>query len=387
MSQQKEIKQSALTKAKSQKPAAKKGPRPTTRPQGAPSQMRSALSTLFNFSTQRSRGDLADLAAIGEEGVDHINVHRSSKTELGHLLSTAAELDFLLFGKRFTSIDNLMMFYRSYCTVEALTTGPVGLVREFNRNSVEDYPSISNLFVVVCLGYVEIFKRNPALTEAMAENRLPLDSYFTEHGKRKRHKATTTLVQAVQEAFNAVRDKREPDLNKFMFPDFSRKMNTRATMEGKSLLEVVHSEFSPRAVREKFLENHADLANKIRQKERDRIAARRANREAAVKKDEAPVELGDAADIIKQQEADIRQIAKEVKETNEAVEQEVARLVANTSAVADPVEADGVTKVTKRTDDTVDFERPGIQNAAPNHDQLGTVDNSDPIAPAAPITK
>lgn len=396
MSQVNTAKSAALT---SKKPHAKKPARPAA-PQRtkAQSQMESQLTTLFNLSTQRSLGQMPDIKDIGEEGIDHINVHRNSKSKLGYLLSTAANHDFLLFNKRFTSIDNLNMFYRSHCTVDALATGSVGLVRDFNRSRVKSYPMIKNLFVVACLGYIEIFKRTPALMAAMEANKLPLDSYDfdKETKKRRRHQASATLVQAVQEAFQAVRDNREPDLRKFMFNDIARSTATRAALAGLSFEELVRSEFSPRAIRESFQTKHAELAAQIRDemtKHRDEQKALRNAKSAkpasvstADTLKQQAMELGDAVDILKQEKANTEKITQEVKETQEAVEQEVARLTANTT-LADPIEADGVTKITERTDDTVDFERQGVQNAAPSHDQLGTVDNSDPITPAAPITE
>lgn len=381
-----QAKTAALTKPK--KNRGYKGPRP----QQAQTQMETQLSNLFNLSSQRTRGHLPDIKNIGDEGVHHINVHRHSKSKLGFLLSTAASHDFMLFNKRFTSIDNLMLYYRSHCTVDALATGTVGLTRDFNRNRAKDYPQLKNLFVVACLGYMEIFKRTPALMQAMDANKLPLDSYDTQSDTklRRRHAATATLVSAVQEAFQAVRDNREPDLKKFMFNEVARSLAIRAGTEGFTFEEVVRSVFSPRTVREKFLAEHAELAAKFKADEQKRQQERKASRDAQtpkkVFKEQKPMELGDASDILKQEKANTEKITQEVKETQEAVEQEVARLTANTT-LADPIEADGVTKVTERTDDTVDFERQGVQNAAPSHDQLGTVDNSDPITPAAPITE
>ena len=336
MTQTKTANHAALTSKPGNKKPQGKGQKPNTQRHAyshAQTQMESKLSTLFNLSTQRARGQLAELKAIGEEGEGHINVHRNSKTKLGFLLSTAAQHDFTLFNKRFTSIDNLMMYYRSHCTVDALATGSVALARDFNRNRVKSYPSVKNLFVLACLGYMEIFKRNPVLLQAMEQNALPLDSYdLLDQGKqRKRHPASGTLVSAVQEAFQAVRDNREPDLKKFMFNDLARVLATRATLEGKTFLETATSEFSPRAFREEFNNKHAELAAQIRDEEQKRRQAQKEQRNA--KKAEPAVELGDTNEIIKgtvgleKIEDDVASSTEvAVEETAVAVDAEVAKV-------------------------------------------------------------
>jgi hypothetical protein len=333
--------------------------------------MESKLATLFNLSTQRARGQLADLRDIGEEGVGHINVHRNSKSKLGYLLSTAATHDFSLFNKRFTSIDNLTMYYRSHCTVDALATGSVGLAREFNRNRVKSYPAVKNMYVLTCLGYMEIFKRNPVLMEAMQANELPLDSYdVVDNGKtRKRHQASSTLVAAVQEAFQAVRDNREPDLKKFMFNDLARSLSIRATQEGKSFMEVVTSEFSPRAVREAFNTKHAELAEQIRQEEQkrraDQKAARNAKREDA--KPAAPVELGDANEIIKG-EVGLEVIKDEPADALHPVVVEAGQLAA--AAEANPLATEAAEEVAVCVDE-----------------EAVKAEAEAPVATAAPVTE
>lgn len=348
-----QAKTAALTKPK--KNRGYKGPRP----QQAQSQMETQLSNLFNLSSQRTRGHLPDIKNIGDEGVHHINVHRHSKSKLGFLLSTAASHDFMLFNKRFTSIDNLMLYYRSHCTVDALATGTVGLTRDFNRNRAKDYPQLKNLFVVACLGYMEIFKRTPALMQAMDANKLPLDSYDTQSDTklRRRHAATATLVSAVQEAFQAVRDNREPDLKKFMFNETARNLAVRAGTEGHTFEEVVRSVFSPRTVREKFLAEHAELAAKFKADEQKRQQERKASRDAQtpkkVFKEQKPMELGDASDmldgaaLVEKNVADraaakkitedektleaMKQVSADIQEHSEAYVEQSQQIVANTA--------------------------------------------------------
>lgn len=286
-------KQSALTQPKGNKQQAQRRPQHAQRGH-VQSQIESKLANLFNLNTQRSRGGLADLKSIGQDGQDHINVHRVSKNKLGFLLSTAALHDFTLFGKRFTSIDNMTIFYRSHCTVDSLATGPVGQIRDFSANSVKSYPPITNLYVLVCLAYVEIFKKLPDLLEAMRMNNLPLDSYyFPQKNVRQRHPASATLVSAIQEAFQAVRDNRDADLTKFMFQEKSRSIQTRSTLEGKTFLEIVRAEFAPKAIREDFYEKHADLAKELKDAEVARRAERKAQRDAAAAEAAKPTPVPD----------------------------------------------------------------------------------------------
>ena len=221
-------------------------------------QIESKLSILFN-RTRSTDGYLPNLADLGEEGVDHINVSRNSKTRLGYLLSSGARFDFHLFGRRFTTIENLLLFYRTHCTSNDYITVDIFSKSKLNQVASQ-FPPLYNMYVVVCLAYISIFKKNPELLEALNENTLPLDAYIERRDRtRTRHKASRSIIMAIQEAQNSIRDKRDPQLGMFMFRETSDKYNRLAYETQQTFTEVVVNDFAPERIATRFKQEFPDF--------------------------------------------------------------------------------------------------------------------------------
>lgn len=221
------------------------------------SQMESKLGALFN-RTRVYEGQLPDIETLGEEGVDHINISRGSKTRLGYLLTTNAEINFELFGTRFTSIDNLMLFYRSHCTMPVLATCSMNHARQKYTEQLDRFPFFQNMYVIVCLAYAAILKKTPELLEALNQNTLPLDNYYHDRAsdKRMRRKTSHLLVRAVTEAHKAVRNRKDPELEVFVFRDmingFKEAYYDIPYQENFSFYDFLYNEFSIKKVQERY---------------------------------------------------------------------------------------------------------------------------------------
>lgn len=236
------------------------------RPSHVQTQIESQLSQLFN-RTQVLSGNLPPIASLKEEGVDHINVNRRSRYNLGKLLSTGAELTFKLYGQTYASIDNLILFYRSHCSQPTIPMADQTANTRFFRTHIDKYPKFSNVFTLVCLAYIEIFKNNRALFEALLQNDLPLDSYVVKDNRKTRHATSQPLLLAIQEAFECVRDKREPRLQLFMFERDAQVLHREAALSGESFMKVHSYVYSHEAVLDRFKqiypELHAELDTSI----------------------------------------------------------------------------------------------------------------------------
>ncbi len=263
-----------------------------------PSKMESELSRLFN-RTRSFDGNLPHIETIGQEGVDHINVNRDSKTNLGKLLSTSSGLRFTLFGTRFNSIEHMMLFYRTHASQGSVPSLDKSAFMAW-RNAVRAYPNFQNIYVLVCLSYVAIFKdpENAALLEAMNANPVPLDSYSTqEDGKRNRHVTSSTLVRAIYEAHSAVKDDREPNLTVFMFRDLSDQMHHTAHSEGKKVNDVIRVFYEPATVAERFKVSHPDFVAPAIEVKKPNYGNKKKDKAAAPKPAEASTDLQDVHEL------------------------------------------------------------------------------------------
>lgn len=173
------------------------------------------LGALFNLTKGRE-GHVRDINSLGVEGVDHINVSRHSTTQLGFLLAPTTKLGFKLFGRNFSTVENLLMYYRSWCTIDSLATADYTTINELRNGSLKDFPHFANIYVVVCLAYVSIFKKHQAMFKAMESNMLVLDSYKEQHKVRTRPNTGLILVRAINEAYSSVAENRKPNLSIFM---------------------------------------------------------------------------------------------------------------------------------------------------------------------------
>ena len=222
-------------------------------------QLGDQLGALFNLTKGRE-GHARDINSIGVEGVDHINVSRHSTTHLGFLLAPTTKLGFKLFNRNFSTVENLLMFYRSWCTIGSLATADYSTINEIRNGSLKDFPHFANIYVVVCLAYVSIFKKHTALLDAMDRNMLVLDSYKEQNKVRSRPNTGLILVRAINEAYSSVIEKRHPNLSIFMNRDDGN--NYRAEFdklpynENFSLNEFIEMSFTPEAVQEYFKANY-----------------------------------------------------------------------------------------------------------------------------------
>lgn len=210
----------------------------------AKTQIEGQLENLFNRARS---GDhiLPPLEQYVQEGVDHINVHRNSTVHLGYLLSTQARLNFELYGLKFSSIANLMCYYRFHCMNEDIRTAELDPLNVYVNSNVRKFPPIANLYVVVCLGYMALFRSNPELLNALSMNDLPLDSYTESGGARTRHPSTRILIKAVREAHQSLVFERWPNLLTFVVKDQRSEM-ARVSRQNKVRFEEM---FAPEVIR------------------------------------------------------------------------------------------------------------------------------------------
>ena len=275
------------------------------------SQIESQLASLFTRA-RVAEGHFRDIKELGEEGIDHINVNRYSKTTLGYLLSTSAKIDFEVLGKKYNSIGNLIAFYKTHCTNEKIPMSITDNGQHFTNEDFNRFPQFKNLYAIVCLGYWDIIKHNKELFNALEINDLPLDSYIEKKGIRSRHMTTNILISVIKEAFNAVKDDREPNLNAFIFEATLRALNQRSIREKVYVDTLIASMFKPETVRAAYMVSHgnalatAELAKakelKAKKEQQAKDAAEAAAKEVKVKLSEKAEEAVEPVEVAEQPE-------------------------------------------------------------------------------------
>ena len=307
------------------KPNYKKKPQKQFRETYQHTQMEEQLGALYNLTRGRE-GYSRDLESLGVEGVDHINVSRYSDNRLGFLLAPSTKLSFKLFGRSFSTIENLMLFYRSWCTNNILPTADFNTCSEIRTNELSKFPHFANIYVVVCLGYVSIFKKLPTLLKAMEQNTLVLDSYKTQNGQRVRPNTSVILVRAINEAFSAVSENRQPNLSVFMNREQVNEMrhfyNELPYKEGFTLNHFIEDSFSIKnilafynreyvAKEEEPVEKFDEEAKVDEEAPVDESTGDATNDEALAQLDQNPVEqpeevLKEVEEVTTQQETEIQ---------------------------------------------------------------------------------
>lgn len=242
-----------------------------------PTQMEEQLGALYNLTRGRE-GYTRDIEALGQEGVDHINVSRFSNNKLGFLLAPSTKLSFKLFNRSFSTIENLMLFYRSWCSINVLPTADFVTGAEIRNNELQTFPHFANIYVIVCLGYVSIFKKYPALLKAMEQNTLVLDSYKTDKNSNSRVRPSTSLilVRAINEAYFSVHENRHPNLAIFLNRDNAQTMrdlfNDLPYNENFTFNNFIEDSFSPKNVLNTYnAEFTASEKEKVEKNEDDKV--------------------------------------------------------------------------------------------------------------------
>lgn len=228
------------------------------------SQIESQLASLF-VRARVAEGHFRDIRELGQEGVDHININRFSKTTLGYLLSTGAKLDFQVLGKKYSSIGNLIAYYKSHCTNESVVMATGDTSPHFSSEDFERFPQFSNLYAIVCLGYWDIIKNNASLFNALEINDIPLDSYVERKGIRARHQTTNILISAIKEAHSAVKGDRDPRLNAFIFDATLRALQRESQRDNVYMETLIAEMFKPETVREAYMKAHGNARLKEQQ--------------------------------------------------------------------------------------------------------------------------
>lgn len=222
---------------------------------GVHSQIETQLARLFT-RVRVNEGHYRAIEELGQEGIDHINLNRQSKTALGYLLSTSSSLNFKVLGHKYSSINNLIGFYRSYCTDDSLKEGETNQNQPFMVSRDGTSLRFNNIYALVCFGYWSIFKTQKTLFDAVEDNKLPFDSYIEQNNKRIRHQSTGILINAIKEAHLAVKENRDPDISQFVFPDFLAPMKKKSKATGVSLFDILCEHFKPINVKQYYVENH-----------------------------------------------------------------------------------------------------------------------------------
>lgn len=230
------------------------------------SQMETKLSALYNKSITVD-GRFPDINTLVGDGVDHINVYNRGETKLGFLLHPSAPLGFTVFDKPFNSIDNLMLYYRTYCTCESIRT--IERVTNFHRKDISRYPRFENLYAIVVVGYAQVFKAHPELLEALNNNTLALDSYIVRSKKegdkspgkeiKDRLSSAGILLKAIKEAQSAFNENREVRLSRFIHHDVLVDCEENAKAKGTSVNTEILNLFIPSFVSANFIEDNPNF--------------------------------------------------------------------------------------------------------------------------------
>lgn len=185
---------------------------------GLAMQQAAKKSHVSNFGTQRS--GLKDVASIGIDGVDHINIgDPSGVTELGQWLAHNTETPFKhhLLGQ-FDSVESLWHWVKSESRSDAYRKLYGKKLRTALNNDqlmkadLEKRGMVKNFRAIVCDANWMKICQYPALKQALGESDLPLDMYYVVNGsERNRPVFATWVVHGFEEIRSAIKEEREPD--------------------------------------------------------------------------------------------------------------------------------------------------------------------------------
>lgn len=157
--------------------------------------------------------------AIGEDGVEHINIFRQGKTEIGRMLDFdhVQTFEHPQLGS-FRSMYSLWYFLKAKITDDRLRK----MVASETRRHVHEHcgglrKEVPNFRgVVMHSAYLRI-KANKKLTALMVNSSLPFDCYRTmPSGIRERLDMAYWVASAYEEIRTALKEKREPDFSPYL---------------------------------------------------------------------------------------------------------------------------------------------------------------------------
>ncbi len=169
---------------------------------------------------RESPGQLKDLANIGVDGVDHINISDpGGVTELGKFLAHNADTPIThpLLGK-FASVESLWHWVKSESRSDAYRTlfgKKLRTALKQDQAMAEDLRRrgmVKNFRSIICDANWLKIQQYPALGEELMATELPLDIYYVSNAsERNRPVFASWVVRGFEEIRRALKEDREPD--------------------------------------------------------------------------------------------------------------------------------------------------------------------------------
>ncbi len=169
-------------------------------------------SRAYEFDTNSS---LPNPNAIGEDGIDHINMADDSVTELGRDLCHTAKIGFEHehYGW-FDSVDNFWYYIRSAERDDRLRTFSGRRLKTFSEHVTQC--RIPNFRVMVMEANWQKVIQNDTVANRLRASTLPLDCWFRfrrKDGIRMRHNVAHWLIAGFEEIRKALKEDRKPSFD------------------------------------------------------------------------------------------------------------------------------------------------------------------------------
>lgn len=168
--------------------------------------------------------DLPAVNKLANDGIDHINIHHTARTNLGKALSAYGESVFMhnRWG-RFLTVHGFMSWLCSPKQPDNFRTMSGTRVERamFRQETV----MVHNFYFVFFDATWQKIKANKELYDALAANTLPFDHYYYQTVSkdplviiRSRVQSSITVIRGMNELRDAARGKREPNLAFMLLP-------------------------------------------------------------------------------------------------------------------------------------------------------------------------
>lgn len=168
--------------------------------------------------TRRVRDPLPNIAAMGVDGQDHINIYINGATELGRGLTHSARLPLVhsIFG-RFDSMQSFWEYIRSEERDDRLRN----LHGERLRRMVKKLTpaKVRNFRAIIMDANYQKIKQHPELVKALIASEQPFDCWYRynrENGVQARPGYAHWLIWGFEEIRTALKEGREPDFDELM---------------------------------------------------------------------------------------------------------------------------------------------------------------------------
>jgi hypothetical protein len=208
-----------------------------TRPHGRPGEQRIFNPALKNqlqgFVPNRNRTVMRKLFELAGDGVDHINIYKRPKTELGRIISVFSEdrpFNHPFFG-HFSSRQGMFFYLQSPSGDDAYRTMSPVKMSHHAFNSGEPRVNFQNIKYFMAEALWLQIKDDEKAIQLFKDNQLPFEAYFTK--KQTNEDGISKILTRpnihywLVEAANIISDALKAD----EVPDFSRLVENKAALE------------------------------------------------------------------------------------------------------------------------------------------------------------